>query len=150
VNWSVQSAQVIDGRTYYSYILRGKRDLQVPNCPAPVMQAQANQQIEKEQKVAINEKKENVKEASSSKHKLIIYPNPATSEITLKWIGDYRGTATILIVDGVGQPVKVLDVIKLQEEYTHRITLGFLTAGIYYVVVQPQNGSPLRERFFKE
>lgn len=134
ISWSIQAVSVIDNRTFYSYPLRGE----YTGCEETRIVTTAA--------VNTNMVKPGIGRAKSE---LMIYPNPTTGELTLKWSDTFQGNANITIMDATGKAVKQLNINKQLPDYLDRITVSNLTAGLYFMHIRMENGKTISTRFVK-
>ena len=133
LNWTIQAVQTVDGRTFYSYPLHGEsagcdeHSIVETNTPAKLKAAIKNDD-----------------------NKLTVHPNPATGELIIDWASEYKGNANLAIMDAAGRPVKVMDIHKEQFNYTQRLAVQFLPAGLYLVYITAINGKSISTRFVKK
>jgi aminopeptidase N len=86
-----------------------------------------------------------VPELSGDANELILFPNPATDAITVRGVGNWRGTAEVTITDGAGRIVKSVSRLPLADG---RINIADLGSGCYLVVVA-QNGRVVHRTMIK-
>lgn len=134
LTWSIQAIQTIDNRTFYSYPVRGE----FSGCDKT--EVVANKTTDKS---AVARSK------ALFKPELNIFPNPATSELTIKWTDTYQGNARLTITDASGKTIKQTDINKKLPNYLDRVIVNNLTAGIYFMQIQMQNGKKISTRFVK-
>jgi len=80
----------------------------------------------------------------SSRQNILIYPNPATNEITLQSNTNQTSTISIKLNNVTGQVVFMKN-INLQNGLAH-ISLNTLMPGVYYITVEDENGIILQEQ----
>jgi len=68
---------------------------------------------------------------------VIIYPNPATYNLTIEWSEKINSEITIEITDVLGKKVKTENIIT--DELNLKLNLGDLPVGTYYVIFIAKN-----------
>lgn len=134
INWSIQAVQEIDGRVFQSYPHRGE----FKGCNTDHLVPLASTNL-------IDASSKIVTVASG----LTVYPNPATGALTFNWKSEYKGAATVTIMDAAGKAISAMDIKKYQRDYVRRLSVNNLSPGLYYVQVIMQNGQLLTARFIK-
>jgi hypothetical protein len=136
LSWSVQAVQAIDGRTFYSYPLRGE----TPGCEQPLIA----------EKNAVTVSKASIKATEAAPNNAVsVFPNPVTGELTINWTGEYRGKANLAILDASGKPVNVMDIRKEQPSYMTRLAVQGYSSGVYIIYIGMHNGRSVSTRFVK-
>ena len=83
-------------------------------------------------------------ERSTSNDKLIIYPNPATTEVNIEYEDEHSSTATISIEDQQGKKLVSFS-LKGKSQHTLQLDRRFVE-GNYYVTLN-RNGKKLTSSF---
>jgi hypothetical protein len=138
LNWSIQAVGTADSRKFYSYPVRGEsagcngRDIVVTN--------KTNSEVKPGMNAAV----------PLIKPELLVYPNPVTGDLTIKWSSMYKGNARLHIMDASGKTVRSFDINKQLPDHLDRITVSALTSGLYFMQVRMQDGNILSSRFVKK
>ncbi|HYE56234.1 MAG TPA: T9SS type A sorting domain-containing protein [Chitinophagaceae bacterium] len=136
LQWSIQAVQAVDGRSFYSYPMRGE----TAGCEKqPIVEKSDEAVARPDISVVENEPKSG----------LSIFPNPVTGELTINWTGEYRGQANLAILDASGKPVTVMNIRKEQSSYVQRMSANAYSSGIYIIYISMYNGRSVSTRFVK-
>jgi hypothetical protein len=139
LTWSIQAVEMLQGRTFYSYPFRGEQqgceDALTDNRPLTASRSANNDALKKGLPV---------------KTELMVYPNPATGELIIRWSDAYQGAANLSILDAGGKIMKQSAIQKQQLNYLDRISVSGLLPGIYFMQIKMQNGQSLTTRFMKK
>lgn len=91
IRWQVEAVTTTDGKSFYSYPLRGGKDYIIPACNKSV--------------VAVNERPQALTVTADTKSKLKIYPNPFQSSLNVEFGGIGGSNKTIVLFDMNGKMV---------------------------------------------
>ena len=138
LSWTIQAQADVDGRTFNSYPVRGE----YAGCDA-------NSIVVKNNINAASNAAGNKTLSVPVKTALIVYPNPVTGELTIKWTDLYQGKAQLSITDASGKTVRSASVNKQVPEYLDRMPVNTLSPGIYFLQIKMQMGRSLTARFMK-
>jgi hypothetical protein len=134
INYTIQAIALVDNRTFYSYPLYGE----IPGCDEGIVAIKNGIAASADKTPHIPVKTD-----------LMVYPNPVTGELTIKWSGDYEGNARLMITDASGKTVRQTELRKQLPDYLDRIPVNTLSPGLYFMHIQMQNGKMISTRFVK-
>ncbi|WP_164076266.1 PKD domain-containing protein [Flavimarina sp. Hel_I_48] len=77
---------------------------------------------------------------------IMIYPNPATTQITIRMENAPAKAKAAMIVDARGRIIHTYDLPQDQEETIYQIPLPILAAGMYIIVIDDMDGNEYIER----
>ncbi|MGB8194256.1 MAG: T9SS type A sorting domain-containing protein [Chitinophagaceae bacterium] len=137
LSWSIQAMEIVNGRTFYSYPLRGEYE----GCETVAV---VKTGVTSASKPLVSSNAPHVRA------ELMVYPNPATGEVIVRWNGTYNGLAKITIYDASGKAVKQIDVRKEQVNYLDRVAVNALSPGLYLLNITMQQGQNLSAKFVKK
>lgn len=76
-----------------------------------------------------------VNDAEKKQNELVIYPNPASNEINIRFSSSDK-KLTLNIIDAKGSIVSVREVSSSNSQYDQKINTEFLSAGVYFVQIK--------------
>jgi len=76
-----------------------------------------------------------VNDAEKKQNELVIYPNPASNEINIRFNSPYK-KLTLHIIDAKGSIVSVKELSSSNSQYNQKINTEFLSAGVYFVQIK--------------
>lgn len=119
VTWSVQAICINEGRTFYSYQLRGGKEVTIPNCE-------------------LNE------EANSITN---LFPNPTTGSISVEYLSSNTGNVQFIVYDLMGKAVFTQSEKAAQGmSGTYKFNMPNLPSGIY--MLEARNGDDVSQKKF--
>ena len=91
-----------------------------------------------------------VGEGSGYADKITAYPNPATSNITLRYSSDTSGQSKMIIYDVTGKAVRQVQFYKGSSTYEIPVSLTDFKTGIYFVEIVTGNRKKLVTKFIRQ
>jgi hypothetical protein len=87
---------------------------------------------------------------ASESPQIVIYPNPASKNLYVRFGRALRGKKTVKITDTFGQELLDREILDLSDESTHlRFDIDYLPAGLYFLQINSENRLFV-ERFVKQ
>ncbi|RYG40298.1 MAG: T9SS type A sorting domain-containing protein, partial [Chitinophagaceae bacterium] len=80
---------------------------------------------------------------------VVVYPNPATSDVILQLNTYHRGNSVAVIYDNMGREVKRVNFVKNQNKFLQRLPTAALGKGLFYVDVMIDRKGRFRSKFIK-
>jgi hypothetical protein len=91
-----------------------------------------------------------VENADSAIKQLLIFPNPATDRVFIRWTSPFQGTFTIRIIDLAGRVLYAETAYKSSELYSATLPVATLSKGIYLVQVTLPGAAPITTKIIKQ
>jgi hypothetical protein len=87
---------------------------------------------------------------SAAKDGLLIYPNPAQSQINIQTSSNINGASSLNVYDMTGKLALKVVFQKAQSLHQQVLNISSLTPGLYQVEVVIDNGTRLKSKFVKQ
>jgi hypothetical protein len=81
---------------------------------------------------------------------LSMYPNPATSVVSLQYTNDAMGSSVIKIYDASGKLIKSVPFWKSENTYKHNLEISRLNRGLYYIEVKTGSAIAMQSKLVKQ
>ena len=66
---------------------------------------------------------------------MIVFPNPAQDQLIIAWESNYRGNATVELLNGLGQKMKAISFLKTEQKANQMVNVAAYSAGFYVVKI---------------